>query len=126
MLFQSLIPLIKLLINYYFLFLRTTKKAYLSFLSPVMLALVRGLDYVPSYNAIRLACRRKDINMDMRLCRKLFASWLHESGLPDITIDILQGRCPRSILAQHYVVPNESLRTRVLDAISQLANAIDK
>jgi intergrase/recombinase len=60
----------------------------------------------------------------MHLTRKIFASWLHKSGIPDITIDMLQGRVPKSVLAQHYVRPDATLRQRVLDAVSQLEKEI--
>jgi hypothetical protein len=91
-------------------FLRKTKKAFISYITPEMLALVQSLVYCPTYNAIRHACLKKNIPCDMRFIRKLHASWLHESGIPDITVDMLQGRCPRSVLAQHYIIPNASLR----------------
>jgi len=59
------------------LFLRQTKKAYISFVTPEMLDMVRCFELsvtMPSYNAIRLTCRRKGVSMDMRYCRKIFAS----------------------------------------------------
>jgi intergrase/recombinase len=58
--------------------------------------------------------------MDMRLCRKIFASWLIKEGIDSITVDMLQGRCSTSILARHYQSPPKDLRDRVLDAVEQL------
>lgn len=105
--------------------IRKTKKAFLSFCSPEMLALIQNMDKnIPSYSAIRHGCNRKGIPCSLHLCRKVFASWLHESNIPDITIDMLSGRCPKSVLAQHYVVPNSSLRDRVLDAVAALSSHI--
>jgi hypothetical protein len=61
-------------------FLRTTKKTYISFITPEVLTIVQLLDNdnnaIPSYNAIRRACEKRGIICDMRSCRKVFASWL--------------------------------------------------
>jgi intergrase/recombinase len=90
-------------------FLRATKKAFVSFMTPDMLDIIKNNNniddvVVPSYNAIRLACRKRGINMDMRFCRKLFASWLHQCGISDFVIDALQGRVAQSVLVRHYLV----------------------
>ena len=46
------------------IFFRQTKKAYISFVTPEMVAdIVVVTAVIPSYNAIRLTCRRKGINM---------------------------------------------------------------
>lgn len=63
--------------------------------------------------------------MNMRLCRKVFASWLIKEGIDAITVDMLQGRCPSSILARHYQTPPADLRDRVLDAVSKLDKEIN-
>lgn len=108
------------------------KKAYLSYLSTDNHHYFTNLPCwmggpVPSWNAIRLRCRRKGVNMDMHLCRKIFASWLiNKSGIDSITVDMLQGRCPPSVLARHYQVPDSQLGNRVLDAVSKLQTEIEK
>src|SRR5215211_154807 len=65
-------------------FVRATKKAYISFVTPEMLEVAKLplsiLSSTPSYNAIRLACRKRGVNMDMRFCRKIQASWLYQHG----------------------------------------------
>ena len=68
-------------------FLRQTKKAYISFVTPDMLNMVRHTEpysAIPTYNAIRLTCRRKGVYMNMRYCRRIFASWLHKHGVSDV------------------------------------------
>lgn len=55
------------------IFLRQTKKAYISFVTPEMLDIVRHTEpsaIIPTYNAIRLTCRRKGVYMDMRYCAR--------------------------------------------------------
>ena len=77
------------------IFLRETKKAFISFVKPEMIEPVKSLNTavfnVPSYNAIRHACRRSGINMDMRYCRKIFASHLRNEGIQPEIVDMLQG-----------------------------------
>ena len=109
------------------IFLRTTKKAYISYITKESLSGIGISDCLsptPTLNAITHACSRRRIPCSMHLTRKIFASWLHKSGIPDITIDMLQGRVPKSVLAQHYVRPDATLRQRVLDAVSQLEKEI--
>ncbi len=104
------------------IFLRTTKKAYLSYLSLDNYQRIANLGpKTPTWNSIRLTCKRREIDMDMGLSRKVFASWLiAKSGIDSTTVDLLQGRCPPSVLARHYLVPESSLRLKVLDAVDKL------
>ena len=107
------------------IFLRTTKKCYLSYLSTADYQRIISLGpKTPTWTAIRLTCRRRNINMDMRLCRKIFASHLIKSAIDANTVDMLSGRCPPSVLARHYQVPSQDLKNRVLDAITDLQQQI--
>jgi intergrase/recombinase len=114
------------------IFLRQTKKAYISFVTPEMIELIQNvgnntLNQVPSLNAITLACRRKGIKMEMHLTRKIFASWLiNKSGIDSTTVDMLQGRCPQSVLVRHYQTPESNLSSRILDGINMLHRAIEQ
>jgi hypothetical protein len=111
------------------IFLRQTKKAYLSFVTPEMLNMVRHSEpstILPTYNAIRLTCRRKGVNMDMRYCRKIFASWLHKHGISDVLIDLLQGRVGKSVLINHYIQPGQDYKDKILDAVNRLKQEIEK
>jgi hypothetical protein len=109
------------------IFLRRTKTAYISIVSPDILELVQNLDKAPkSYNDIRLACYTRGIKCDMRFARKLFASWLYKSGVSSVIIDLLQGRVPHSVLVQHYLVPvGTDYKTKVLEAVHQLRRRIE-
>lgn len=110
------------------LFLRQTKKAYLSFVTPEMLSMVRPIEpssTVPTYNAIRLTCRREGVYMDMRYCRKIFASWLHKHGVSDVLIDLLQGRVGKSVLVNHYIQPGQDYKDKILDAVKGLKQEIE-
>jgi intergrase/recombinase len=108
------------------IFLRQTKKAYISFVTPEMLkTLSLSEERVPSYNQIRLACWRHGIKMDMRYCRKIFASHLRASGIQPEIIDMLQGRVSQSILTRHYLVPQSSLKDDVLNALEKLQRQLE-
>jgi intergrase/recombinase len=104
-------------------FLRTTKIAYVSFVTPEMVDMVKGPTSMQplTYNQIRTVCYSNGITCDMRFCRKLFATWLYRSGISEVTINMLQGRCPPSILHQHYLASaDSSLRHDVLTAVDKL------
>jgi len=104
------------------IFLRQTKKAYVSFVTPEMLELVgngsiyRGI----TYNDIRIACWSAGIKCNMRFGRKLFASWLRQEGIQPEIVDMLQGRVSPSVLTRHYLVPQSTFKDDVLQALEKL------
>ena len=108
-------------------FIRTTKIAYVSFVTPEMVDMVKGPTSMQplTYSQIRNVCDRGGISCDMRFCRKIFATWLYRSGISEATINMLQGRCPPSILHQHYLASaDSSLREDVLTAVEKLTEKI--
>jgi intergrase/recombinase len=109
------------------IFLRKTKKAYISFVTTGMIEeVVRDtLPQAPSYTAIRQACRKKGIYCNIAYCRKIFASWLSKEGISDIMIDMLQGRTPRIVLVQHYLTPTSDYRQKVLAAVAKLKSELE-
>jgi intergrase/recombinase len=109
------------------LFFRQTKKAYISIIPPEILEIAKlsAGEKVPIYNAIRLIARRKGINMDMRFCRKIFASHLRQSGIESETVDLLQGRVPKTVFARHYFTPSLEYRTKALHALDKLRRDIE-
>jgi intergrase/recombinase len=110
------------------IFLRQTKKAYISFVSPEIVEIVKKLSsrlQSPSYNAIRLAIYKQGIKCDMRYYRKLFASHLIKSGIDSTTVDMLQGRVGKSVLLRHYQTPDSTLADRVLQALHELKREIE-
>jgi hypothetical protein len=100
------------------IFLRSTKKAFVSFVSPEIVQNVKiHVPHIPSYSAIRHVCSRNGMACDLRFCRKVHGSWLHEHNVSAEEIDFLQGRARTSVFIRHYLTPGDSLRTRVLDAL---------
>jgi intergrase/recombinase len=103
------------------IFLRQTKKAYISFLSTDMYDyFTKNLGKPTTLNSITLACRRRGIKMNMHLTRKIFASWLRKEGIQPEIVDLLQGRVSQSILTRHYLAPSQSMKDDVLQALEKL------
>ncbi len=106
-------------------FLRTTKKAYVSFVTSSMLKLAFSIPNDISYNAIRLTCQRKRIKCDMRFTRKVYGSWLHQSSIASENIDFLQGRVNPSVFSRHYLTPSQDLKGKVIEALEKLQQQLD-
>ena len=87
------------------IFIRRTKKAYISILTDSILELARQSSNC-GYNALRLAVRRRGLNMNMSHCRKIFATYLRTQGIEQEVIDLLQGRTPKSVFTKHYFRPD--------------------
>jgi intergrase/recombinase len=92
-------------------FIRRTKKAYISVLIDSILSLAKQSANC-GYNALRLAVKRKKLDMNMAYCRKIFATYLRIQGIEQETIDLLQGRSPKSVFARHYFKPNFTVRLK--------------
>jgi intergrase/recombinase len=105
------------------IFLRHTKKAYISFVTPEILQLVKfePTARIITYNIIRKRLKQVGLSMDLRLCRKLSASHLRQSaGIQPEVIDLRQGRVSTSILTRHYLVLDNSLGSGILAAVDGL------
>ena len=61
---------------------------------------------IPTYTAIRFALTRKGLDCHMAYCRKIYSSWLRQSGgIESEIVDLLSGRVPKSVFARHYFTP---------------------
>ena len=64
--------------------------------------------------------------MQMKYCRKIYASYLRQAGIESEIVDLLQGRKPRAVFARHYSRPNADYKDRVLlDAVNKLQKKIE-
>jgi hypothetical protein len=71
-------------------FIRRTKKCIISLASPSTIKIAKSCAPGLSYNAIRLRLMRLKLPCDLRFCRKIHATYLHQSGIPAPLIDALQ------------------------------------
>jgi hypothetical protein len=107
------------------LFLRHTKKCYLSFITHKQLSAIGIFNSrTPTLRAIQSALKRRQLSTTLNFCRRIFASWLHREGISDVVIDMLQGRTGKSVLVNHYLAPDNTLQSRVLAAIDRLKNEL--
>jgi len=61
------------------IFIRRTKKAYISIVTDSILDLAKQSANC-GYNALRVAVKRKKLDMNMAYCRKIFATYLRMQG----------------------------------------------
>jgi intergrase/recombinase len=101
------------------IFLRRTKNAYISIVSERMLELAGGSSPV-SHNSLRLALSRKEIKMNVSICRKIFATFLRNERVEQEMIDLLQGRIPRSVFVRHYYGPDVSKFDEIREKLDRL------
>jgi hypothetical protein len=115
------------------LFIRRTKAAYISLVTPEFLDIARNTVTPCKYTKIMHAVVRSKklrINgeMNMRYCRKIFAFYLRQSaGIESEIIDLLQGRTPNTVFAKHYFRPNlQQYSEKVLKALCMLKQEIEQ
>jgi intergrase/recombinase len=66
--------------------------------------------------------KRKNIEMNMYYCRKVFATYLRNKGIEPEIIDLLQGRISNSVFVNHYYRPNinEIITKRIRPVLDEL------
>lgn len=107
------------------LFLRRTKTTYITIVNKELLAIAQNAVSNPSYDRIRYACA--DIGglpFHMAYCRKIFASWLRQSGIESEIVDLLQGRVGKNIFLRNYYRPSLEYKDKVLTALENLREKI--
>jgi hypothetical protein len=100
------------------LFIRRTKKAYISLVNDDLLTLAR--QSCDRYQAIRSFLKRRKTPMQMKYCRKIFGTWLRQNGIESEFIDVLQGRVPQSVFAKHYYRPDQATIDKARKLITEL------
>jgi intergrase/recombinase len=65
------------------------------------------------------------LSMQLKYCRKIFASYLRQNGgIEAEIVDLLQGRVPKSVFTRHYFTPRADYVDRVLGALNNLKEEI--
>jgi intergrase/recombinase len=84
------------------LFLRATKKAYISIVPKALVSAIERSRKV-SYSAIRKRLTINNQKLRFKELRSYFATYLRQHGILAEYIDLLQGRIPKSVFARHYL-----------------------
>ena len=107
------------------LFLRRTKKAFISIVNEDILKLAENHQYdVLNYDKIRSTFLRTNQKFYMSYCRKIFATFLRDEGIEPELIDLLQGRIPNSVFVRHYYRPDSTKFDLIREKLTKLLNLI--
>lgn len=105
------------------IFIRRTKKAFMSFASKKLVNSVRSSGFLPTQDIIRKRLQRSGLNMRFGDLREFFASY-SVKNLRQPEIDFLQGRVSASVFMRNYFNPLwiDDLKMRSLENIEKLTN----
>lgn len=108
-------------------FIRTTKNVYIGVATPSIVKLARDCSTKITYNSLKLMLKRKNIDMKMYYCRKVFATFLRNKGIEPEIIDLLHGRISSSVFVNHYYRPdiNEIITKRIRPMLEDLKVELD-
>jgi hypothetical protein len=84
------------------LFLRKTKKVYISIVAKGLISEIANSQEV-SYFAIRKRLTNNKLTLRIKELRSYYATYLRNNGILSEYIDLLQGRIPKSVFARHYL-----------------------
>ena len=86
-------------------YIRNSKKAFISIVDDTIIKIGQEAANC-GYNALRNYLVRRKLGMNMSYCRKIFTTFMRTKGVEQETIDLLQGRIPKSVFARHYFRPD--------------------
>jgi intergrase/recombinase len=80
------------------IFIRPTKNAFISVLTPQLLELAKRSATDCSWTAIYHMLNTKGMDMQMKYCRKIFATYVRSQGVDSEIVNLLQGRIGKMCL----------------------------
>jgi Archaeal phage integrase len=107
-------------VKYPEIFIRKTKKAYISVVNDSIIQIAKNTKDKSCYNSLRCYCKRRKIPFNFNYCRKIFATYLRMQGIEQEVIDLLQGRLPKSIFLRYYYRPDLAIYTKIQDQLGKL------
>lgn len=106
------------------MFLRKSKNAYISFVTPRLLDLILETKPRIKYSAIDTKIGREGFNTQTKQLRKLFATKLR-TALPQELVDLLQGRVSQTVFMKFYYRPLlEDARNKTLTSLQTLQDEL--
>lgn len=117
-----------MLLHYRFpaLFLRVSKKAFVSVVNKDILEIGYATPMNIKYSSVRTRLKGLNIPMHLYYCRKVFATYLRNKGIEPEIIDLLQGRISDSVFVNHYYRPdiNEIITRRIKPVLEELMSEL--
>jgi integrase len=106
-------------------FLRKSKKAFVSVVTPHLLECLKSWKTKITYEGLRSKFRRRGLDVRFYDLRRYFATLLRLHGVEAEVIDICQGRCSRSIFARCYFRPDVPLIfSKVRDVVVEMEKTL--
>jgi intergrase/recombinase len=105
-------------IRYPEIFIRKTKKAYISIVNETIIQIAKDTKEKSSYNSMRCYFKRRRISFKPYYCRKIFATYLRTNGVEQEIIDLLQGRLPKSVFLRYYYRPDLHIYTKIQNQLN--------
>jgi Archaeal phage integrase len=102
------------------IFIRRTKAIYISIVNDEIIDIARKINKTPTLNSVKMVLKHRHLSMQLKYCRKIYASWLHRYGISSDLIDMLQGRIGKNIFLKHYLTPSADYKAQVLQALETL------
>lgn len=107
------------------LFIRRTKAIFVSVVNDSIVEIARNIRKAITLNAVKMSIKHRNLNIQLKYCRKIYASFLRQQGVQPEIIDMLQGRIGKNIFLRHYMTPSSSYKTEVLQALGKLQQQLD-
>ena len=108
-------------VKYPEIFIRKTKKAYISIANETIIQIAKDTKEKSSYNSLRCYFKRRRMPFHFSYCGKIFATYLRTNGIEQEIIDLLQGRLPKSVFLRYYYRPDLVTYTKIQNQLkSQL------
>jgi intergrase/recombinase len=108
----------------YKVFLRRTKNAYISFVSPELINEICRSQPV-TYNAIHCRFARRKMKLRLKELRSYHNSYLRKNGVISELVDILAGRVPKTVFCRHYLGADmKEFSKQILDISHNLENSL--
>ena len=108
------------------IFIRRTKKSYISIFNETIVDLARNSATLHSYTSLASWIKRDNSNYDIHIkdCRKIFATYLHNNGIEQEIIYLLQGRIQKSVFVRHYYRPELQRFDTIRSLLDNLHNQL--
>jgi intergrase/recombinase len=108
------------------IFIRRTKNAFISVIIPTVLELAKKCAIDCSWSAIYHMLKTKGMNMQMKYCRKIFATYVRsQAGVDSEIVNLLQGRIGKDMFVRHYNRPDlDIIFERVRSSIESLEKLV--